>query len=251
MDDNISLNDKELKRVADFLHDSNLLDDFKGMPREKIVENLKNPEFSDGLAGVYKEAKFMAINKIPLTLEKVFSWQEKITTEQTNYGRPISKAYRGSLRDVSMQVGGRVLRPPKKEDIESIIDNMNKNIVAMQENPKLNNILSYSAKTHVEFLEMFPFFDANGRVGRIISNYFIEFFGYPPIIFTNEDSKFYFFALKERANKLDFRKISEYFIFKHELTDEYKRQQQEIIDLKKMFRKDAPKKSFWKRIFGS
>lgn len=57
------------------------------------------------------------------------------------------------------------------------------------------NILKAAAYAHCKFENIHPFADGNGRVGRILMNYFLMIHGYPPVVFYNETKDVYYNAL--------------------------------------------------------
>ncbi|MFP5439252.1 MAG: Fic family protein [Bacteroidia bacterium] len=59
----------------------------------------------------------------------------------------------------------------------------------------LNPIL-LAAEFHYKFISIHPFDDGNGRTARIIMNFILMKFGYPPVIIKTEDRANYFAALQ-------------------------------------------------------
>lgn len=64
------------------------------------------------------------------------------------------------------------------------------------EEPDVNPIL-LSAEFHYRFILIHPFDDGNGRTARILMNFILMKFGYPPVIIKTEDKHNYFFALQQ------------------------------------------------------
>lgn len=64
------------------------------------------------------------------------------------------------------------------------------------EAPEVNPIL-LSAESHYRFIRIHPFDDGNGRTARILMNFILMKFGYPPVIIKTEDKDNYFFALQQ------------------------------------------------------
>ena len=52
-----------------------------------------------------------------------------------------------------------------------------------------------AAYFHAKFENIHPFFDGNGRTGRLLMNYFLLLHDHPPIIIHEEDRKAYYKAL--------------------------------------------------------
>ncbi|QIH35609.1 Fic family protein [Sphingobacterium sp. DR205] len=62
--------------------------------------------------------------------------------------------------------------------------------------PDLNPII-LAAEFHYRFIRIHPFDDGNGRTARIIMNFILMKFGYPPVIIKTEDKENYFSALQQ------------------------------------------------------
>lgn len=61
--------------------------------------------------------------------------------------------------------------------------------------PEVNPII-LSALFHYKFIRIHPFDDGNGRVARILMNFILMQFGYPPVIIKTEDKENYFRVLR-------------------------------------------------------
>lgn len=59
------------------------------------------------------------------------------------------------------------------------------------------NALTAAAFFHVQFENIHPFADGNGRTGRLAMNYFLVCHNHPPVVVHEEDRKEYFAALEE------------------------------------------------------
>ncbi len=60
---------------------------------------------------------------------------------------------------------------------------------------KINSIL-VAAEFHYRFIRIHPFDDGNGRLARILMNFILMQFGYPPVIIKTEDKNNYFAVLQ-------------------------------------------------------
>ena len=78
--------------------------------------------------------------------------------------------------------------PSKMADL---IDWYNERIEAADLNPIL-----LAAEFHYKFIRIHPFDDGNGRTARILMNFILMKFGYPPVIIKTEDKENYFAALR-------------------------------------------------------
>lgn len=65
---------------------------------------------------------------------------------------------------------------------------------AEKENPDMNPV-ELAALFHYRFIRIHPFDDGNGRVARILMNFILMKFGYPPVIIKTEDKQNYYRVL--------------------------------------------------------
>ncbi len=81
-------------------------------------------------------------------------------------------------------------------DLNELIDSLNSTQV---------DVLSKAALFHLLFENIHPFADGNGRVGRVLLNYYLLSNGHPPVVIFNEDKETYWMALEvfDRAGKYD------------------------------------------------
>lgn len=61
---------------------------------------------------------------------------------------------------------------------------------------EIRNALTAAAYFHAKFENIHPFADGNGRVGRLVMNYFLILHNHPPIIIHEEDRRNYYEALE-------------------------------------------------------
>ena len=59
------------------------------------------------------------------------------------------------------------------------------------------NAIILAAEFHYRFIRIHPFDDGNGRTARILMNFILLKFGYPPVIIKTEDKENYFAALQQ------------------------------------------------------
>lgn len=59
------------------------------------------------------------------------------------------------------------------------------------------NPIILAATFHYRFIRIHPFDDSNGRTARILMNFILMQFGYPPVIVKTEDKENYFSALRQ------------------------------------------------------
>lgn len=59
------------------------------------------------------------------------------------------------------------------------------------------NPILLAAEFHYRYIRIHPFDDGNGRTARIIMNFILMQFGYPPVVIKTEDKERYFAALRQ------------------------------------------------------
>ncbi len=64
------------------------------------------------------------------------------------------------------------------------------------------NILEKIARFHLQFEHIHPFNDGNGRIGRVLINFQLQQYGYPPVIIRDKEKTIYYDTFKKfRQNK--------------------------------------------------
>lgn len=58
------------------------------------------------------------------------------------------------------------------------------------------NVIKIAAYFHMHFETMHPFADGNGRLGRMLLNYILMYYGLPPIVIFDNDKDTYYLALE-------------------------------------------------------
>jgi Fic family protein len=66
-----------------------------------------------------------------------------------------------------------------------------------QKETKNSNPILLAAEFHYKFIRIHPFDDGNGRTARILMNFILMQFGFPPVIIKTEDKENYFIALQQ------------------------------------------------------
>ncbi|RLJ01861.1 MAG: hypothetical protein DRP10_03020, partial [Candidatus Aenigmatarchaeota archaeon] len=122
----------------------------------------------------------------------------------------LPEKYSGKFRDVQVFIRGVEVIPPKPKDIE----NEFKELMKWYRKNKLKyNPIVVGAYFHAAFESIHPFIDFNGRVGRLILNFFLFKNKLPMINIKNEEKLKYYKALKE-ANKENLRYLVKLIIDK-------------------------------------
>lgn len=85
---------------------------------------------------------------------------------------------------------------PAPEHIEIMMDSLLSDYSAYTEEYFIDKI----AKFHLEFETIHPFCDGNGRIGRVLINYQLIQYGFPPIIIRDKEKGFYYKSFGEYRN---------------------------------------------------
>lgn len=118
---------------------------------------------------------------------------------KTPDGQPTKKwvevgVYKSSPNHVETKTGEIFYFATVEETLSKMGDLMdwyNERIEAADLNPIL-----LAAEFHYKFIRIHPFDDGNGRTARILMNFILMKFGYPPVIIKTEDKENYFAALR-------------------------------------------------------
>jgi Fic family protein len=206
------------KREADFIYESNLIERVFNIPRKKILRDLVEDKVG-GHVSAWRLAKTLGIQKAPLEPEQVCLMQKLITDEQSAFPEHfLAPKYRGKVRDNLVMIGGHVKFPPAEKDYRDFFRRLNEEIKKLD--PKNTEaILKFAADKHLEYENMHPFADGNGRTGRLIVNYVMEYFGLPILVFTSSDKHRYYMGFDGDGE------MEKYFLEQYKLNnDTYKKQ---------------------------
>ncbi len=110
----------------------------------------------------------------------------------------------GKYRTENVAITGAKIGPPSHLKLVKLMDEYIQNI----EKLKLHTIKK-AAFIHHELVRIHPFIDGNGRVARLLTNFYLMKKGYPPIIIQKEDRKNYYKSL----NKADLGDLSDFAMF--------------------------------------
>jgi Fic family protein len=121
----------------------------------------------------------------------------------------------GKFRDAQVYVGNLV--PIKASMIETEISNL----ISWYKKNKNMHPLEIASVFHCIFERLHPFFDGNGRVGRLLFNFILLKNKYPVIIVQNKNKRRYYNALN-RADKGNYLYMIKYLFSELEKQDYWK-----------------------------
>jgi Fic family protein len=151
-------------------------------PREKPIRDIKETENHKKVLLFMKDNLTQEISKdFILQLHKLL--KENVTEDA------------GKFRTGQVRVG--MLIPIRAEMIETEIQNL---LEWYHENKKDLEPLELAAEFHCAFERLHPFFDGNGRVGRLLLNFVLLKEKYPLINIQNKNKRRYYTALKKADN---------------------------------------------------
>jgi Fic family protein len=166
----------------------------------------------DGLTigGKTLREHFEAINH-----HKAIAWlEEKVTPGYVISGADIltlhkmvmtaiDEEFGGRFRTGRVQITGANFIPPNPLKVPDLLDEL---LEWVRCNPRNLDPVSLAAVFHHRFVWIHPFFDGNGRTGRLAMNMILMGLGYPPVIILRTDRNKYYRALND-ANQGKFEKL--------------------------------------------
>lgn len=150
-------------------------------PSEKPIRDIKEAEN-------HKKAFLYIKDNLPKDITKEFILElHRILKEDVTEDA-------GKFRDASVSVGDLI--PVKADMIETEINNL---LLWYKKNNGMH-ALELGAVFHCIFERVHPFFDGNGRVGRLLLNFILSKNDYPIVIVQNKNKRRYYTALRRADN---------------------------------------------------
>ncbi|MBK7468148.1 MAG: Fic family protein [Saprospiraceae bacterium] len=91
---------------------------------------------------------------------------------------------------------GELFRFATPEETPALINDLLNWYLSKVDEKNINPIL-LAAEFHYKYIRIHPFDDGNGRTARILMNFILMQFGYPPVIIKTNDKENYFAALRQ------------------------------------------------------
>lgn len=129
--------------------------------------------------------------KRPFTIELLKALQKRLTQNTYDTRRWQLGERPGEFKRHDY-VTGRNEIGAAPEDVEEEVSELFNELQEVGE----EGLLTAAAYFHAKLENIHPFADGNGRVGRLMMNYFLVLHGHPPIIIHEEDRKAYYSALE-------------------------------------------------------
>ncbi|MFH1915784.1 MAG: Fic family protein [Nanoarchaeota archaeon] len=117
----------------------------------------------------------------------------------------------GRLREKNVKVVGAGFAPPVQQNVELEIERL---LSFYRYLKKHYTAAEVAALLHIKFIELHPFSDGNGRVGRLLLNFILMRNDMPPIVITKDEKKEYFRLLSHAIEEKEYGKFVK-FVFTH------------------------------------
>lgn len=118
--------------------------------------------------------------------------------------KDIEEDFAGRYRTGRVRIVGANFVPPNQMKVPDLMDNF---VKFVNKNPGKLDVVSLCTVLHHKFVWIHPFFDGNGRTGRLIMNLWLMKHGYPPAVILKNDRKKYYDALN-LANNGNYEKLT-------------------------------------------
>ncbi|WP_282804110.1 Fic family protein [Clostridium tetani] len=127
----------------------------------------------------YKRLEKLSLEVI-LDIHKIIT---NLVVEEENWS--------GNLRDGNVSITNSLHQPPKFEEVQVLLEN------AIKKFNDSDKTIKDIYRFKLEFVEIHPFYDGNGRTSRIIQNTLLESIDMPRLIIRPQDKQYYYKALED------------------------------------------------------
>lgn len=135
------------------------------------------------------------IRELHTLLLKESSWKDAITPEGNPTRRKIEVGKYKTHPNHVITVTGETFYFATPEETPAKMRELIEWFRSERAKPDVNPII-LAALFHYRFIRIHPFDDGNGRVARILMNFILMQFGYPPVIIKTEDNENYYAVLR-------------------------------------------------------
>lgn len=135
------------------------------------------------------------IRQLHTLLLKETSYKEALTPEGKTTRRKIEVGKYKSQANHVITVTGETFYFATPEETPAKMHDLIEWFRKEKEKPNVNPII-LAALFHYRFIRIHPFDDGNGRVARILMNFILMQFGFPPVIIKTEDKENYYAVLR-------------------------------------------------------
>lgn len=115
----------------------------------------------------------------------------------------IEEDFAGRYRNGQVRITGANFTPPNPLKVPDLMSDFVKWISGES---KIKDPVVLATELHHRFVWIHPFFDGNGRTGRVLMNLWLMRFGFPPAVILKNDRKKYYSALNQ-ANEGDYEAL--------------------------------------------
>ncbi|QQR55443.1 Fic family protein [Candidatus Peregrinibacteria bacterium] len=115
----------------------------------------------------------------------------------------IEEDFAGRYRNGRVRITGANFVPPNPLKVPDLMERL---MEWVKRSLKQLNPVCFAAQLQHRFIWIHPFFDGNGRTGRLLMNLSLMQKGYPPAVILKNDRKKYYDALNQ-ANEGDYEKL--------------------------------------------
>lgn len=186
----VSFSINSMEQMVQFLNESNKIEDIA-----IDYGNKKHQTMEAGHFGALVLSQKQALEKKPLSVRMIKDWQALVTSEQRSAGVEIDDEAIGHIRSYSLPrnvyVGGHT--PPSyavvPDFLAKLIEEINEGLrdqEKLKDDEEFAKFLGYSFQ---QFESIHPFVDGNGRVGRLLANYILTYYGRKIIVFQSSDKE--------------------------------------------------------------
>lgn len=170
----------------------------QGKPLKDHFEIIGHNEAINWILEIVKDETTLTekfIRELHTLLLKETSYKEALTPDSKPTRRKIEVGKYKTQPNHVVTVTGETFYFATPEETPAKMHDLIEWFRKEKERPDVNPII-LAALFHYRFIRIHPFDDGNGRVARILMNFILMQFGYPPVIIKTEDKENYYAVLR-------------------------------------------------------